>query len=189
MHTELDAVGGPVVDAARATPFATPDDYAAALATVRDAARAYYNSADIVMDDAGYDALVARVAATETAHPTWRPADSPTAAVAAGVAVAGDVVHTSPMLSLDNVFGEDDLLRWAARLEKLLGRPVDGYTVEPKIDGLAVAARYVDGRLTQIATRGDGRAGEDVSTQSTLVVGLPQRLTEPVTVEVRGEVF
>jgi len=93
------------------------------------------------------------------------------------------------MLSLDNVFGEDQLRKWAARLDRLLGRPAGGYTVEPKIDGLAIAARYVDGELTLVATRGDGRAGEDVTGQARRAVGLPQRLTAPVTVEVRGEVF
>jgi DNA ligase (NAD+) len=93
------------------------------------------------------------------------------------------------MLSLDNVFGEEPLRRWAARLERLLGRPVGGFTVEPKIDGLAIAARYVDGVLTLVATRGDGRAGEDVTGQARRAVGLPERLAEPLTIEVRGEVF
>jgi DNA ligase (NAD+) len=93
------------------------------------------------------------------------------------------------MLSLDNVFDADGLRTWAARLDRVLGHPARGYTVEPKIDGMAIAARYVDGRLTQIATRGDGRAGEDVTTQARLVAGLPAVLERPVTVEIRGEVF
>jgi DNA ligase (NAD+) len=93
------------------------------------------------------------------------------------------------MLSLDNVFDETGLRAWAARLDRVLGRPAAGYTVEPKIDGAAVAARYVDGHLTQVITRGDGRAGEDVTCHARLIAGLPAQLTEPVTVEVRGEVF
>jgi hypothetical protein len=72
---------------------------------------------------------------------------------------------------------------------KILGYPAGGYTVDPKIDDLAVAVRYVDGRLTQVATRGDGRAGEDVTVQARRAVGLPQRLRETATLEVRGEVF
>jgi DNA ligase (NAD+) len=108
--------------------------------------------------------------------------------VGAGVA-AGDVEHSTPMLSLDNVFDADELRAWAARLERVLGRPALGYTVEPKIDGMAIAARYVDGRLRQVATRGDGRAGEDVTTQARLVAGLPAERRRPVTVEIRGEVF
>ncbi|MEE6263789.1 NAD-dependent DNA ligase LigA [Plantactinospora sonchi] len=179
----------PVVDAGVAAPFDDPSDYATALAEIRSAAAEYYNGAELAMDDATYDALLARVVATETAHPDWKADDSPSELVAAGVGVVGDVVHSEPMLSLDNVFGADALGRWAVRLEKLLGRPVAGYTVEPKIDGLAIAARYVDGRLTQVATRGDGRAGEDVTTQARRAVGLPEQLGEPVTMEIRGEVF
>ncbi|MGI5212841.1 NAD-dependent DNA ligase LigA [Plantactinospora sp. CA-290183] len=179
----------PVVDSALAAPFDDPQAYTAAVEQVRSAATAYYNGAELAMDDATYDALIARVAATETAHPGWKADDSPTELVAAGVGAVGDVEHSSPMLSLDNVFGEDSLRRWATRLERLLGRPAAGYTVEPKIDGLAIAARYVAGRLTQVATRGDGRAGEDVTTQARRAVGLPERLGEPVTLEVRGEVF
>jgi DNA ligase (NAD+) len=179
----------PVVDAALAEPFESADAYGSAVAAVRSAATSYYSGPDLVMDDATYDALVARVAATEAAHPGWKVEDSPTETVAAGGGVVGDVEHSTPMLSLDNVFGEDALRRWAARLERLLGHPAGGYTVEPKIDGLAVAARYVDGRLALVATRGDGRAGEDVTGQARRAAGLPERLREPVTVEVRGEVF
>jgi DNA ligase (NAD+) len=179
----------PVVDPGRAAPFDTEEDYRTAVAGIREAAREYYNGADLAMDDATYDALVARIAATEEARPQWRTADSPTGTVAAGVGVVGDVPHSTPMLSLDNVFGEDELRGWAARLEKLLGRPVAGFTVEPKIDGLAIAARYVDGALTMITTRGDGIAGEDVTSQVRLVAGLPAKLAEPLTVEIRGEVF
>jgi DNA ligase (NAD+) len=87
------------------------------------------------------------------------------------------------------VFDEDGLRRWAARLERILGRPAARYTVEPKIDGLAISARYVDGRLTQVVTRGDGRAGEDVTGQARRAAGLPAKLARPVTVEIRGEVF
>ncbi|MFY1674602.1 NAD-dependent DNA ligase LigA [Plantactinospora sp. WMMB334] len=179
----------PPVDAAHARPFADRPAYAAAIAEIRAAAAAYYGGAELAMDDATYDGLMARVVATETARPDWKADDSPSELVAAGAGVVGDVVHSIPMLSLDNVFGEAELARWAARLDKLLGRPAAGYTVEPKIDGLAIAARYVDGRLTQVATRGDGLAGEDVTPQARRAAGLPERLGEPLTVEIRGEVF
>jgi DNA ligase (NAD+) len=180
---------GPVVDAARAEPFESPGAYEEAIAEIRAAATTYYSGSELRMDDATYDALIARVAATEAAHPEWKAEDTPTEVVAAGAGVVGDVEHSSPMLSLDNVFDEETLRRWGARLERLLGRPAGGYTVEPKIDGLAIAARYVDGALTLVATRGDGRAGEDVTGQARRAVGLPARLAEPVTVEIRGEVF
>ncbi|BCB77503.1 NAD-dependent DNA ligase LigA [Phytohabitans flavus] len=179
----------PVVDAAEATPFPDVEEYRAAVERIRAAAEAYYSGPDLAMDDATYDGLMARVAATEAVHPEWKAADSPTEAVGAGGGVVGDIEHSEPMLSLENVFGADELHKWAARLEKIVGRPVAGYTVEPKIDGLAIAARYTDGVLTLVATRGDGRAGEDVTAQARRAKGLPARLREPVTVEVRGEVF
>ncbi|BCJ47097.1 DNA ligase 2 [Actinoplanes ianthinogenes] len=179
----------PVVDAAHAAPFGTADDYRAATERIRGAAAAYYEGTDLAMDDATYDALLARVTATEQAQPGWVVAGSPAQVVAAGGGVVGDVEHSTPMLSLANVFDEEELRAWAARLDRVIGRPAAGYTVEPKIDGMAIAARYVDGRLVQVATRGDGRAGEDVTAQARSVAGLPAELTRPVTVEVRGEVF
>lgn len=179
----------PVVDAAEAAPFPDVDEYRTAVERIRTAAEAYYSGPDLAMDDATYDGLMARVTATEAARPEWKATDSPTGAVGAGGGVVGDITHSEPMLSLDNVFGEEELRKWSARLEKILGRPVAGFTVEPKIDGLAIAARYTDGILTLVATRGDGRAGEDVTTQARRAAGLPERLRDPVTVEVRGEVF
>jgi DNA ligase (NAD+) len=180
---------GLVVDAARAEPFASVEDYRAAVGQIREAAASYYGGSDLAMDDAVYDALLARVAATEAAQPAWKTDESPTEVVGAGGGVVGDVVHSTPMLSLDNVFDEETLAKWAARLDRILGRPAAAFTVEPKIDGLAIAARYVDGRLVQVATRGDGRAGEDVTGQARRAAGLPERLAEPLTLEVRGEVF
>ena len=179
----------PIVDASRAVPFKTAEAYRAAITEVKSAAVAYYSGPDLVMDDATYDALMARLAATEAVHPDWKRDDSPTETVAAGVELGGDVEHSAPMLGLDNVFGEEALRKWATRLDKILGYPARGYTVEPKIDGLAVAARYVDGRLRQVTTRGDGRAGEDVTVQARRAAGLPERLEKAVTLEVRGEIF
>ena len=189
MVDTLDPGTAPTVDPALAAPFDVLEGYAAAIAELRAAALAYYQGTDLLIDDATYDALLARVAATESVRPEWKVEGSPTETVAAGVPIGGDVVHSEPMLGLDNVFGEDDLRRWAARLDKLLGRPAAGYTVEPKIDGLAIAARYVDGRLTLVATRGDGVAGENVTRIARRAAGLPDRLADPVTLEVRGEVF
>jgi len=177
------------VDPARATPFGDREAYLAAVDEVRAAARHYYSGSTLVMDDAAYDALLARVVATEAEHPEWTVPDSPSEVVGAGGAVVGDVPHTTPMLSLDNVFDVDGLVKWAARLDRVLGRAAGGYTVEPKIDGLAVSARYVDGALAQVITRGDGRAGEDVTAQARRAVGLPHALAEPVSIEIRGEVF
>ncbi|MEK8145690.1 hypothetical protein NKH18_43530 [Streptomyces sp. M10(2022)] len=97
--------------------------------------------------------------------------------------------HTVPMLSLDNVFSAGQFATWTASLERRIGRPVTAWSVEPKLDGLAVAARYRAGRLDRLITRGDGTAGEDVSHAIGTVLGLPEQLGTPVTIEVRGEIL
>ena len=161
--------------------------YAAAVDTALTSSAAYYGDGSSTLDDAAYDALLRQIAAYEAAHPDQVLAESPTGKVAGG-AVVGDVPHTRPMLSLDNVFSADELVSWAAGVAKRIGRPISAWCVEPKFDGLAIAARYREGRLVQVITRGDGVAGEDVSHAIGTILGLPERLAEPVSVEVRGEV-
>jgi DNA ligase (NAD+) len=154
-----------------------------------DASAAYYGDGSSVLDDDAYDRLVRGIEAYEQAHPGHALPASPTGKVAGG-AVVGDVPHTVPMLSLDNVFGTEQLAEWAASLERRLGHPVRAWSVEAKLDGLAISARYRRGLLVQLVTRADGTAGEaDVSHAIGTVVGLPERLAEPVTVELRGEVM
>lgn len=163
--------------------------YAEAVQTATRAAAAYYAQGDSALDDDAYDRLVRGIEGHEQAHPDEVLADSPTGKVAGGAATAGDVPHTVPMLSLDNVFSAEQFVTWTASLERRLGRPVDQWSVEPKLDGLAVAARYRNGKLVQLITRGDGTAGEDVSHALGTITGLPGELTEPATFEVRGEVL
>ncbi|MFF2599627.1 NAD-dependent DNA ligase LigA [Streptomyces californicus] len=162
--------------------------YAAAVEEASRAAAAYYATGESALDDEAYDRLARGIAAYEADHPDEVLADSPTGKVAGGAAV-GDVPHTVPMLSLDNVFSAEQFGTWTASLERRIGRPVTAWSVEPKLDGLAVAARYRDGRFERLITRGDGQAGEDVSHAAAAVVGLPQRLSAPVTLEVRGEIL
>ncbi|MEW9552794.1 NAD-dependent DNA ligase LigA [Nonomuraea sp. NPDC050783] len=172
-------------------PFTAIDDaeaYAEAVRRAVDAAAAYYADGTSALDDDVYDRLVRGIQAYEETHPEEVLPFSPTGKVAGG-AVTGDVPHTLPMLSLDNVFGPQQLADWAAGLERRLGRPVTAWSVEPKLDGLAISARYRRGRLAQLVTRGDGLAGEDVSHSIGCVAGLPDRLADPVTVELRGEVM
>ncbi|MGW6464950.1 NAD-dependent DNA ligase LigA [Streptomyces rubiginosohelvolus] len=162
--------------------------YAAAVEQASVAAAAYYATGESALDDDAYDRLARGIAAYEADHPEEVLASSPTGKVAGGAAV-GDVPHTVPMLSLDNVFSAEQFATWTASLERRIGRPVTAWSVEPKLDGLAVAARYRDGRFERLITRGDGTAGEDVSHAAGAVVGLPERLAEPVTIEVRGEIL
>jgi DNA ligase (NAD+) len=175
-----------------AAPAAAPadhDTYLQAVATARTAADAYYGDGESGLDDDAYDRLVRSITAWEQEHPGQTAADSPTRQVAAGV-TSGEVAHRERMLSLGNVFSAEELTDWAASLERRLGgRPVAGWSVEPKLDGVALAARYQHGHLVQLVTRGDGSTGEDVSHAIGAVLGLPGELAEPVTVEVRGEVL
>ncbi|MET8879660.1 NAD-dependent DNA ligase LigA [Streptomyces rubiginosohelvolus] len=162
--------------------------YAAAVEQASVAAAAYYATGESALDDDAYDRLARGIAAYEADHPEEVLAASPTGKVAGGAAV-GDVPHTVPMLSLDNVFSAEQFATWTASLERRIGRPVTAWSVEPKLDGLAVAARYRDGRFERLITRGDGTAGEDVSHAAGAVVGLPEALAEPLTIEVRGEIL
>ncbi|MFD7256388.1 NAD-dependent DNA ligase LigA [Streptomyces sp. NPDC059874] len=166
------------------------DDYEAALARLREVSLAYYGDGDSPLDDATYDRLRLAVLSWEQAHPDEAAADSPTGLVGDGAAPVGDVAHTTRLLSLDNVFDPAGLVAWGASLQRRLGHePVGGFTVEPKMDGAAVAARYRAGRLEQIVTRGNGTHGEDVSHVIGTIEGLPEQLPVPATFEVRGEVL
>nr|WP_234390329.1 NAD-dependent DNA ligase LigA [Streptomyces sp. MMG1533] len=162
--------------------------YAQAVETVVKAAAAYYADGTSPLDDDTYDRLVRGIEAWEAGHPDEVLPDSPTGKVAGG-AVEGDVPHTVAMLSLDNVFSPEEFTAWTESLARRIGHDVTRFSVEPKLDGLAVAARYTRGRLRQLITRGDGTAGEDVSHAIGTIEGLPEQLAEPVTVEVRGEVL
>jgi DNA ligase (NAD+) len=173
------------------TPAAVITDAAAYAQAVEDALKAsaaYYAGGTSALDDDAYDRLVRGIAAWEADHPEQVLPDSPTGKVAGG-AVEGDVPHTVAMLSLDNVFSPEEFTSWTASLARRVGHEVERFSVEPKLDGLAVAARYTRGRLRQLITRGDGTAGEDVSHAIGTIEGLPDELAEPVTVEVRGEVL
>ncbi|MGW2769666.1 NAD-dependent DNA ligase LigA [Streptomyces sp. NPDC001275] len=162
--------------------------YAQAVEDAVKAAAAYYAGGTSPLDDDAYDRLVRGIAAWEADHPDQTLPASPTGKVAGGAA-EGDVPHTVAMLSLDNVFSPEQFAAWAASLARRIGHEAERFSVEPKLDGLAVAARYTQGRLTRLITRGDGIAGEDVSHAIGTIEGLPDELTEPVTVEIRGEVL
>ncbi|GAA4195455.1 NAD-dependent DNA ligase LigA [Streptosporangium oxazolinicum] len=177
-----------MTDAPPSTLLADQTAYAEAVQLALDAAAAYYGDGTSTLDDDAYDRLVRGIQAYEDEHPDEVLPTSPTGKVAGG-AVVGDVPHTVSMLSLDNVFGAQQLADWAASLERRLGWPVTAWSVEPKLDGLAIAARYRGGRLVRLVTRGDGTKGEDVSHAIGTIVGLPARLADPVTVELRGEVM
>ena len=149
--------------------------------------RAYYEGNTVLVGDDVYDALMLELEAIERANPELITGDSPTQSVggAANEAFA-PVQHLERMMSLDNVFSEDELAAW---LEKTGNGP---FLCELKIDGLAINLRYENGVLVSAATRGDGVVGEDVTANVLTIKSIPRRLTgsghAPV-VEVRGEIF
>ncbi len=144
------------------------------------------------MSDAEYDELVRELRHLEEEYPQFITPDSPTQRVgAAPVEAFGVVEHRVPLLSLANVFDVDDLQAWYRRTVGLLGEDPHDFVVEPKMDGLAVALIYEDGRLALGATRGDGRRGEDVTQNLRTVRSVPLTLSAaaPSRFEVRGEVY
>ncbi len=156
---------------------------------------AYHTNDAPEISDADYDALVRRNAELEAAFPQLVRADSPSAAVGAAPAAGfGKVVHARPMLSLDNVFSDDEAREFVGRVRRFLGlvaeEPVQ-LLAEAKIDGLSASLRYEQRRLVTAATRGDGATGENVTANVLTIAGLPQTLPDgaPDIVEVRGEVY
>jgi DNA ligase (NAD+) len=154
----------------------------------------YHALDDPEVPDAEYDRLMLELRALEAAHPQLLTPDSPTQRVgAAPVAAFGTVKHRLAMLSLDNAFSEEEVRDFDRRIHERLGRadPIS-YSAEPKLDGLAISARYEDGIYVQGATRGDGETGEDITQNLRTIKALPLRLRgdpPPRVLEVRGEVF
>ena len=151
----------------------------------------YYVLDAPTVPDAEYDAQMSELRAIEDVHPTLRTPDSPTQKVMGTISTDFTPVdHLERLMSLGNVFDEQELCEWAARAAK--EAPAARYLCELKIDGLAVALVYRDGRLVRAATRGDGRTGEDITPNIRTLAGVPKRLTGedvPSLLEVRGEVF
>jgi DNA ligase (NAD+) len=156
----------------------------------------YYVRDSPIVTDAEFDEMLRRLEALEERHPELRTPDSPTQLVG-GAGFATDFTsadHLERMLSLDNVFTPDELFAWADRIKSEIG-PDAQYLCELKIDGVALALVYRDGRLERAATRGDGRTGEDVTLNARTIEDIPEKLTGsdefplPRVLEVRGEVF
>ncbi len=191
-------VGGAAVDAARELGEEGARRRRDELVPViRRANEAYYRLDAPEMSDAEYDQLMRELVAIETVFPSLATPDSPTQGVgAAPVGTFGEVRHQRPMLSLGNVFDEEELRAFDTRVRKGLGllpapepAPDLRYVAELKIDGLAVSLRYEHGRFAQGATRGDGTTGEDVTANLRTVSALPGQAREPFSGEVRGEIY
>ncbi len=156
----------------------------------------YYVKDAPIVSDGEFDKLLGQLQQLEDTYPELRTPDSPTQLVGgAGFATEfGEAQHLERMLSLDNAFNTDELTAWAARLTNELGSDLE-YLCELKVDGVALALVYRDGKLVRGATRGDGRAGEDVTLNARTITDVPEQLTGtdefpvPAVLEVRGEVY
>ncbi|NLN48348.1 MAG: NAD-dependent DNA ligase LigA [Clostridiales bacterium] len=150
----------------------------------------YYVLDDPKISDYEYDLLLNELIGLEESNPEYKYPDSPTQKVG-GAVLAGfnEVLHSNPKLSLGNVFDEGDLKNFDSRIKRILGNDLVEYIVELKIDGLTVVLNYENGLFVRGATRGDGIKGEDITSNLKTVRSIPLRLSEPVDVEVRGEVF
>ena len=162
---------------------------------IERANRAYYEEYAPEITDAEWDAMFHELVQIEDDYPDLRTPDSPTQRIGGAPNVQfTEVRHSSPMGSLNNAFSQAEVAAFDVRVRRLLGiaeerSPDLRYVTELKIDGLAISLRYRGGRFVQGATRGDGTTGEDVTANLRTIESIPKKLTEPVDLEVRGEVF
>lgn len=172
-------------------------------AAIEEANHRYHVLDDPSITDAEYDRLLRELEALEAAHPELADPDSPTSRVGAAPSSAfAEVQHAIPMLSLNNAFeveGADndsdrfrEIADFVRRIVEEVEEAAPEFSVEPKLDGLAISLRYEHGRFIRGATRGDGATGEDVSANLRTVRAIPLRLRGealPAVLEVRGEVY
>ena len=171
----------------------------AKLETLRNTLRRYEYEYHVLdnpsVPDSEYDRLFHQLKALELEHPDLVTADSPTQRVGAKpLAGFRQIHHEMPMLSLDNAFSDEEFYAFVKRIEDrliVLPKPLT-FCCEPKLDGLAVSILYVNGVLSQAATRGDGNRGEDITANIRTIRNVPLQLlidNPPARLEVRGEVF
>ena len=150
----------------------------------------YYCGEALDFDEGKYEALAGRVRAMEAEAPELRDWDSPTTRV---LPLMQDPFpsrpHAIPMLSLSNAYSMEELRDWETSLLRIISDANPTFLTELKIDGLAIALHYEEGKLAAAVTRGDGTIGEEVTRNIKTIAGIPHRLAEAVTLEVRGEVY
>jgi DNA ligase (NAD+) len=161
--------------------------------TIRRLDEKYYREAAPEVSDREYDRLKEELARREAELPDETPADSPTRRVGDDRTEGFETYrHREPMLSLDNTYNREDLFAFDQRLRKRFGRESLRYTVDPKIDGLAISLTYENGRLVRAVTRGNGTEGDVVTANARTIDSLPDALAgaePPETIELRGEIY
>jgi len=166
------------------------DEILALRAEIEKHSRLYYVEDNPSISDYEYDRLLHRLIALEEQNPEYKSADSPTQKVGgAALPKFSQVEHSVPLESLMDVFSEEELLSFGAKVDAALKEP-HGFVVEPKIDGLSVSLEYENGQFVRGATRGDGITGEDVTENLKTIRTLPQNLKgSSGKLIVRGEVY
>lgn len=158
-------------------------------AQLKQWAQAYYTADNPLVTDATYDQAYQQLVAIEQRYPELITPDSPTQQVGGALLAAMPKVnHEVPMLSMGDVFSLAELEQFDQRVAQQLRGPIR-YHAELKIDGLAISLRYEQGQLIQASTRGDGHVGEDITANIRQLPSVPLTLSEPLTLEVRGECF
>jgi len=159
---------------------------------IRGHDHAYYVLAQPGISDQEYDRLYHELLDLEEKHPELNTPDSPSQRVGgAPLSQFESVTHAVPMLSLDNTYSQEEVRDFIKRVEKRVPEEKLSWTVEPKVDGVAVSLRYEKGVLVTGATRGDGASGDDITNNLKTIRSLPVKLkgNPPDVLEVRGEVF
>ncbi|MBI4660616.1 MAG: NAD-dependent DNA ligase LigA [Verrucomicrobia bacterium] len=163
---------------------------------IRTHDHAYYVLAKPVLSDREYDRLYRELRDLEAQYPELATPDSPTQRVGGEpLAEFKSVDHITPMLSLDNTYSQEEVREFVNRVQKLLPKQTLDWTVEPKVDGVAISLRYENGALTAGATRGDGSTGDDITANLKTIRSIPLKLKSnprqplPKAMEVRGEVY
>jgi DNA ligase (NAD+) len=168
----------------------TKDEYESLAREIQKHDRLYYVENNPIIADVEYDQLYQRLQAIEAAHPDWILDWSPTRRVGSDLTTSFPKIERRvPMLSLDNTYDEAELTAFCERVTRGLHGETPTYVIEPKIDGVSIELSYRDGRFLTGATRGDGVVGEDVTPNLRTIHAMPLLLAEPVTCDVRGEVY
>lgn len=148
----------------------------------------YYTLDTPTITDQEYDDYYAELVKLETNHPELVREDSPTVRVGSKVIDSfTKVTHDTPMMSLDDIFNEEEILDFDNKVKKVIPNP--SYVCELKIDGLSVSLLYRNGKLVRGATRGDGTVGEDITHNVKTIKNVPLSLPKDIDIEVRGEIY
>ncbi|MDR3092897.1 MAG: NAD-dependent DNA ligase LigA [Endomicrobium sp.] len=153
----------------------------------------YYEKNNPEISDSEYDSLVKELERIERENPLFASSNSPTQKVSGFASSSFEQVkHSSPMLSLDNTYSQEETAKWYERIKKNLDNKNIEFTIEPKVDGVSASLTYINGILITGATRGDGETGEDITENIKTIKNVPHKLetyNPPHLFELRGEVY